>query len=98
MSKGEIVPDVMTTEENRSNTGAIANEGSRHLHISHDLANGRDVHCVKDWIRNSSMLSLIWFQNQEETLLIRRNKSTERSDFLQCVVLVDIRQFKCTDK
>jgi hypothetical protein len=44
------------------------------------------------------MLSLIWFQNQEETLLIRRNKSTERSDFLQCVVLVDIRQFKCTDK
>jgi len=37
MSKGEIVPDVMTTEENRSKTGAIANEGSRHLNISHDL-------------------------------------------------------------
>lgn len=31
MSNGEIVPDVMTTEENRSNTGDIANDGSRHL-------------------------------------------------------------------
>ena len=44
------------------------------------------------------MLSLIWFQNQEEPLLIRRNQSTERSDFLKCVVLVDVRQFECTDK
>lgn len=35
MSKGEIVPDVMTTEENRSNTGAIASEGSKHLYISY---------------------------------------------------------------
>ena len=31
MSSGEIVPDVMTTEENRSKTGWIAREGSRHL-------------------------------------------------------------------
>jgi hypothetical protein len=57
-----------------------------------------DVHCMKDWIRNSGMLSLIWFQNQEEPLLISRNECTERSDFLKCVVFVDIRQFECTDK
>jgi hypothetical protein len=31
MSSGEMVPEVMTTEENRSNTGAIAMEGSRQL-------------------------------------------------------------------
>jgi len=51
MSKGEIVPDVMTTEENRSNTGAIANEGSRHLPIrSSHLKNGvrgRRTQCGK---------------------------------------------------
>jgi len=64
MSKGEIVPDVMTTEENRSNTGAIANEGSRQLIISHNLAGGMgaNVHCMKDWIGYSGMLSLVWFQ------------------------------------
>jgi len=66
MSKGEIVPDVMTTEEKRSNTGAIANEGSRQLHISHDLVGGirEDVHCMKDWIGYSGMLSLVRFQNE----------------------------------
>jgi hypothetical protein len=31
MSNGEIVPDVITTLLNRSNTGLIANDGSRHL-------------------------------------------------------------------
>jgi hypothetical protein len=31
MSSGDIVPDVMTTEENRSNTGWMASEGSRQL-------------------------------------------------------------------
>ena len=34
MSSGEMVPEVITTEEKRSNTGAIANDGSRHLHVS----------------------------------------------------------------
>jgi hypothetical protein len=34
MSSGEMVPEVMTTEEKRSNTGAIANDGSRHLYVS----------------------------------------------------------------
>lgn len=31
MSKGEIVPDVMMTEENRSNTGLMAIEASRQV-------------------------------------------------------------------
>jgi hypothetical protein len=31
MSRGEIVPEVMTTEENRSKTGAMASDGSRQL-------------------------------------------------------------------
>lgn len=48
MSKGEIVPDVMTTEENRSNTGAIASEGSRHLYIRADhFRRGRLTLCGK---------------------------------------------------
>jgi hypothetical protein len=33
MSSGDIVPDVMTTDENRSKTGAMANEGSKHLWV-----------------------------------------------------------------
>jgi len=31
MSSGEIVPDVITTLLKRSNTGLIANDGSKHL-------------------------------------------------------------------
>lgn len=34
MSKGEIVPDVITTLLKRSKTGFIASEGSRHLDVS----------------------------------------------------------------
>jgi len=31
MSRGEMVPDVMTTLLNRSNTGLMAMDGSKHL-------------------------------------------------------------------
>jgi hypothetical protein len=34
MSNGEIVPEVITTLLNRSKTGLIAREGSRHLNYN----------------------------------------------------------------
>lgn len=103
-----MVPDVMTTEENRSKTGAIASDGSRQLEIrqlplieTHRCHNvrGRDgLHCMKDRIGNSSVFRFIRFENEQEPLLVRRNQRSERSDFLQCVVLVDIRQLQGTDQ
>jgi len=93
MSKGEIVPEVMTTEENRSNTGAIARDGSRQLGYQQH-AKGNNVHCVEDWIGYGRMLRLVRFQDEQEPLFIRRNQSTEGGDFLQSVVFIDICQFE----
>ena len=41
MSSGEIVPEVITTLLNRSKTGLMAKEGSRHLNhrIKRDFVN-----------------------------------------------------------
>lgn len=43
MSKGEMVPDVMTTEAKRSNTGAMASEGSRQLLISLSVVDQEEI-------------------------------------------------------
>lgn len=62
MSSGEIVPDVMTTVLNRSNTGLIAMAGSRHLIDKTRLEAGwkvteEHIRKMEDRIRNGGIVS-----------------------------------------
>lgn len=85
MSRGEIVPDVMTTDEKRSNTGAIANEGSRHLYISRlgiCSVMMPDVHRMEYGIWDRGVFRLVWFENEQKTLFVSRDKGSERSHLL----------------
>lgn len=63
MSRGEIVPEVMTTLLNRSNTGLMASDGSRHLSGNEQDAyvNMADLREVEHWIRNCSIVGFEWF-------------------------------------
>ena len=70
MSNGESVPDVMTTELNRSNTGLIAMAGSRHLQTrsagpSAELL-GSDIRKMENWVRNGRVFGLERLQDEQE--------------------------------
>lgn len=64
-----MVPDVMTTELNRSKTGLIAIAGSRHLEkwLRYRRDRHRDyLRQVENRVGHSRVIRLEWLQYQEE--------------------------------
>ncbi len=73
MSRGEMVPDVMTTLLKRSNTGPMARAGSRQLvenvgesqiPSAGQLLHGRNSREMEDGVRYGSMLGLVWLEDE----------------------------------
>ena len=66
-----MVPDVMTTELNRSKTGLIAMAGSRHLEkwLRYSRDRHRDHHLrqVENRVGHGCVIRLEWLKDQEET-------------------------------
>ena len=72
MSNGEIVPEVMTTELNRSKTVLIAIEGSRQLVrqcVSQQSPRGDPswrAREVKDWVWHCGIIRFKWLKDEKE--------------------------------
>ena len=81
ISRGEIVPEVMTTLLNFSKTGAIARAGSRHLEIAKEKSNSvsegtrRDEtrpadsnsREMEDGVGDGCCVRFVGFEDEEET-------------------------------
>jgi hypothetical protein len=44
------------------------------------------------------MLSLVWFEDKQETLLVRRDQCAKASHFLQRVMLVNVGELEGADE
>lgn len=91
MSRGDIVPEVITTDENRSKTGWIAREGSRHLPC--ELASEKQRHNsreVEDRVGYRRVLRFVRLQNEQKPFLVGCNQSAKASNLLKGIVFVYI--------